>query len=309
MSVRIAGLAERVRPLAMRSMRGLPKIRGRGRVAALLNRALLSAGADPIMICDMAAGHRMRIDCRIFSHCHVAFSGSYDDGKISALTSFLRPGDVALDVGANVGFYSVPIALAAKKIGARVVAVEPFPNNIDWLRENLCLNGAEDTVRVLPVALSDHAGTLPLVLAEDFVTGANVGNAALDSDDLYDQSFRRVSVPVETLDDLWKDVGQSRPLRIVKIDIEGREAQFLEGARSTISNQRPVIMMEVNRWFYEQRGLDFDTLIPSLLPSGYRPAELRAGKLIAVRGIGQCSDRDVFLVPDELSGRLQADRD
>jgi FkbM family methyltransferase len=246
------------------------------------------------------AGHRMRIDCRIFSHGDAAFTGRYDDENIAVFTSFLRPGDNALDVGANIGFYTVPLALAARKARAHVIAVEPFPNNLEWLRGNLRLNAAEDLVSILPTALSDHTGRSPLVLTEDFLTGASVGNAAIDSDDLYDEGLRRISVPVETLDRLWPSLGLDGPLRIIKLDIEGREAEFLRGGQATISRYRPIILTEINRWFYEKRGLDFDTLIPSVLPPEYRPFDLRAGRLVPLSTLSQCTNPDVFLVPGAL---------
>jgi FkbM family methyltransferase len=301
-------LAEKIRSLAIRAIRAAPELRGRGRLSALLNRALLKAGADPIMVCDMVAGHRMRIDCRIYSHGHVAFSGHYDDAKIETLGSFLRPGDVALDIGANIGFYTVPLALMARKAGAHVIAVEPFPNNVEWLRDNLRLNGAKDAVDVVPIALSDHAGSSRLVLTDDFIAGANVGNAAIDSDDLYDQNLQRVSVPVETLDALWPKLTARGVLRVVKLDIEGREALFLSGSQTTLSRYRPVILMEVNRWFYQRRGQDFDSLIMSLLPAGYEVFELRGSRLVSVSDLSRCYERDAFLVPAELADHVVQSR-
>src|SRR5262249_61336383 len=100
-------------------------IKGRGRLAIALTSLLLKAGANPIVQCKMAAGHRLRLDCRVIGHCWAFFSGKYDDEKWSALLSFLRPGGTALDVGANIGFYTIPMAAFARSIGARVVAIEP----------------------------------------------------------------------------------------------------------------------------------------------------------------------------------------
>src|SRR6266496_3437930 len=97
-----------------RAGRAMPAFRGRGRLAIALTSLLLKAGADPIVQCKMAAGHHLRLDCRVPGHCWAFFSGNYDDGKRSTLLSFLRPGGAALDVGANIGFYTVPMAAFAK---------------------------------------------------------------------------------------------------------------------------------------------------------------------------------------------------
>src|SRR5262249_59977819 len=91
-------------------------------------------------------------------HCRPFFSGKLDYEKLSALLSFLRPSGVALDVGANIGFYTVPMAIRAKEIGSRVIAVEPVGSNARWLRYNLALNGCLDVTQVLEVALGNECG-------------------------------------------------------------------------------------------------------------------------------------------------------
>jgi hypothetical protein len=111
--------------------RDLPHFRGRGRLAVALSSLLLKAGAEPTLECNMKAGHCLRLDCRLPNHCWVLFSGYYDDEKWSTLLSFLRPGGAALDVGANIGFYTVPMAIRAKSLGARLVAAEPVVANAE----------------------------------------------------------------------------------------------------------------------------------------------------------------------------------
>jgi predicted RNA methylase len=104
------------------------------------------------------------------------FSGKYDDEKRSALLSFLGPNGVALDVGANIGFYTVPMAIRAKEIGSRVIAIEPVASNAEWLRYNLALNGCLDIAEVLEVALGNECGQVEIALADDFLAGGVVGN-------------------------------------------------------------------------------------------------------------------------------------
>src|SRR6516165_4934755 len=159
--------------------RALPAIKGRGCLAIALTSLLLKAGANPIVQCKMAAGHRLRLDCRVPGHCWAFFSGKYDDEKRSALLSFLRPGGAALDVGANIGFYTVPMAAFAKSIGARIVAVEPVSMNTQLLCYNLALNDCADVCDVFEVGLADECGEAEIVLAEDFLAGGTVGNATV----------------------------------------------------------------------------------------------------------------------------------
>jgi FkbM family methyltransferase len=102
-----------------------------------------------------------------------------------------------------------------------------------------------------------------IVLADDFLAGGTVGNATIASRELFGQQFPRAMVRLETLDRLWAGKGR---LDAAKVDIEGYETKFLQGGRKTIASYRPVILMEVNRWHHEKRGVDFATSIPSLLP-------------------------------------------
>jgi FkbM family methyltransferase len=302
MLVYIARGAGEIRPLAARFVRAMPNIRGRGRVVSLINGLLLKAGVEPIVSCEMAAGHRLRLDCRLASHYHAYYSGTYDDAKISALLSFLRPGGTALDVGANIGFYAVPLALAAKQREGRLVAVEPVSSNAAWLRDNLELNHCGDAVVVLPIALANQFGTSEIVLGEDFLSGSNVGNAIVADASMYGSEFRRTTITLDTLDRIWPSIGGR--LDIVKIDIEGHEHKFLEGGRTIIAKHRPVILMEVNRWFYDRRGLEFNGLIPTLLPEAYVFAESRPdGQLRRIESLARCADTDVFLIPGERGSR------
>src|SRR5262245_58641585 len=142
--------------IAASIIRALPSFRGRGRLSVAVSRTCIRAGANPIVRCKMRLGHSLYLDCRLPSHCYAYFSGQYDDAKVRLLTSFLRSGGTALDVGANIGLYCVPLALAAKTMRARVVAVEPVPENLECLRRNLSLNLCGDVVHIVELALADQ---------------------------------------------------------------------------------------------------------------------------------------------------------
>jgi hypothetical protein len=114
-----------------RVARVLPDVRGRGRIAIAVSSLLMKAGADLIVQGKMARGRRMRLDCRVPSQCWAFFRGRQQD---RVALSLLRRGGIALDVGANIGFYTVPLAIQAKAIGSKIVAFEPLESNAAWLR-------------------------------------------------------------------------------------------------------------------------------------------------------------------------------
>jgi len=277
--------------------RALPyNVRGRGRLTLALTSLLLKSGADPIVHCDMAAGHRLRLDCRIPSHCWIFFTGRYDDGKRSALLSLLRPGGAVLDVGANIGFYTIPMAIKAKAVGSRVVAVEPLARNAEWLRYNLALNGCDDVTEVLEVALGDQCGQGEIILTEDFLGGGVVGTAVIGSRKIYGPKYPGAMIQLDTLDRIWRD---KRPIDIIKIDIEGHETKFLEGGRKTITAHRPVLLIEFCRDHQKMREIDFASAVPSLLPERYIFAELRTNGFVQIDNLEECADADFLAIPEE----------
>jgi FkbM family methyltransferase len=282
-------------------VRSLPNIRGRGRLALALNAALLKAGADPHAVARMAAGHSLHVDSRVQNHCWFLFLGANNDQYIRALLRCLRPDGAALDVGANLGSVTVPLALAAKPVRGRVVAIEPFPGNAAWLRRNLKLNQVEDVVTLFEIGLSSEARQARLLLREDFARGAGVGTASV-AEEVADARFEQVAIELRTLDELWPSIGNPR-LDVIKVDIDGHEDRFLEGGRQTIAANRPAILTEVCRWFYRQRGLDFNRLIPELLPPSYR---FFSSSLTEFKDLSACPDGDVLLVPEEKVAWLRA---
>jgi len=290
-----SGIATRLRRPTVALFRALPQVRGRGSLAKVVNDALLKLGAEPVAVAKMAGGYSLQVDCRLFSHCMMLYLGGSDtDELLAALLTFLKPGGVALDVGANVGSLTVPIALAAKRAGARVISFEPFSRNVEWIKNNLKLNRIEDVVTVVESGLSSEKGEATLLLREDFETGAMIGNASV-AEPGNTERFQRVTIQLNTLDSLWPGF-QSPRLDIIKIDVEGHEDRFLQGAKDTLAANRPVILMEVNRYFYSERGLDFNVVIPAALPPDYRFFTSRSKE---VKSLAECHERDVLLVPAE----------
>jgi FkbM family methyltransferase len=149
----------------------------------------------PIAEVRMRLGHRMLVDLRAPAQREAFRTGRYDDALVGfALGLMAEPGSVAVDVGANVGFWTVPLALRAASLGGRVYAFEPVPANRDRLVANARLNEADDRVTVVPVALSDREGTTAITLREEFAGGATTGNAAILIDDGEDDRFQRLTV-------------------------------------------------------------------------------------------------------------------
>jgi FkbM family methyltransferase len=156
---------------------------------------------------------------------------TYEEPVRQALREYLRPGDICLDVGANIG---VMTFLAASIVGAGglVVAIEPNPDNVQVLYRTIRMTGAAN-VMVVPAAASDAREVFSLtgrsnthlVPAREAISGGG--------------SFVQ-SVP---LDDLLAGLPR---LDFVKMDIEGHEPRALRGLATLLSRHRPGLLVEFN---------------------------------------------------------------
>jgi len=165
---------------------------------------------------------------------------------------------VFVDVGANDGYYTL---FAARRTGpsGRVFAVEPSSRERVNLEHNIALNGLAN-VTVLPVALGAACGRVDLRLAEGIHSGHNtLGNFA--NDGVLDERIE--TVDMLTLDRVANDRVLDR-LDIIKIDVEGAEANVIAGGRQLLKRLRPLILLEISDRALRAQGSDAQKLIALL---------------------------------------------
>jgi FkbM family methyltransferase len=276
----------------------LPWFRGKGRIGGAINRRFPAAASNAIVPARMQLGYEMLVDLRSETEFLAYYTGEYDTRNIRRVLRLVEPHWVILDVGANIGFWSVPLACALKESG-RVHCFEPVPSNFRRLNANVEKNCVAATVRTHQMGLSDRSGKVPISLREDFVAGSGTGNAAIviDGDD---SKFQCVPIEIRTLDDLFGSLALER-LDFIKVDIEGHEHKFLAGADQTIARLRPTLFMEINDTYNERQGLDVTALFQDwLLRHSYVSAICSANRW----RLDEVSNRshgidDVFLLPKE----------
>lgn len=157
----------------------------------------------------------------------------YDDMMFTL--RYLRPGDAFVDVGANVGFYS--LLASSVNGGSPVLALEPHPLASQRLRENAVLNSFSN-IRVQAAAAGQDSGTAHLTVN---LVDQNRISTALDD------SGPTITVPIVTLDaELANQNIDAADVRLVKVDTEGFEARVLSGARSLLdTHPGPAWLVEV----------------------------------------------------------------
>ena len=159
------------------------------------------------------------------------YTGLHEFEDMAFLLHFLRTDDLFIDVGANVGSYTI---LACSARGARGYAFEPVPNTYKKLIENIRLNHLENRVQCFNIGLSDKKGEIV------FTSDMDTTNHALASGE---QSANTIRVEVSTLDQV---LGTDSPT-LMKIDVEGYETPVLKGALETLNKKTlKSVIMELN---------------------------------------------------------------
>lgn len=200
---------------------------------------------------------------------NILHQGVWDSNLSQYLANSLKPDDVFLDVGANVGFFSL---LAAHRFevlngSGRVIAVEANPVVQPYLMSSVVESGLEQRIRVLPYAASD---TISLLQVNDQLRlEANLGAQNVSRCDFSAPTTGRRIVPAVRLDDVLVDLDR---LNLVKMDVEGAEALAIKGMVSLLGRFRPDLLIEVNR---ETLGLLCDTTVAGFFELmanlGYKP--------------------------------------
>ncbi len=205
-----------------------------------------------------------RCDLRDTIAREMCLTGAYAPVEAAVVCAVLPAGGTFVDVGANIGFFTL---LGAARVGAagRVVALEPHPEVAPVLRGNVRMNGLRN-VQVLQLAAADVSGTAAL---SGFVAGA--GNSGVST--LAHASAAGVpayEVRCEPLDRVLDDAGVAAA-DLVKVDVEGAEARVLRGMRDGLRAGRyHRVMVELHPWEYADVAEEFARMAEEMHTAGYR---------------------------------------
>ena len=179
-------------------------------------------------------GIRMALDRADASVSVQIAEGSYEPHVAATLDRLLDPGDVFVDVGANVGYHAFRASTHVGPTG-RVVAVEANPENARLIAHTISVNDLTN-VELVPLALAAGRGYV------NFGTHVGSNGGFLPDDDATTGSGRGTIVPTLALDDLDLD-----RVALIKIDVEGAEAIVIDGSAATIERHRPRFVMEFSQ--------------------------------------------------------------
>ncbi len=178
-----------------------------------------------------------------------------------------QSGGLYVDVGANFGWYTMLLSRCAGPTG-RVVAIEPEPGNLALLHQNLASNACHN-VAVLPKGVGAAAGNATLSLIDP-------GNPGAHSLRQGEAAYASVSIAIERLDDLLRPY--PGPIALLKMDIEGFEADAMLGAPETLQRTE-LLLMEFSPRFVRACGRTPQQLAALLGDAGFVPHLLHAAHL------------------------------
>lgn len=204
---------------------------------------------DHLAIVKTEWGGKLVVDTRDHLLAPHLLVDHYWESQVTAwMQEQLAPGDVVVDVGANIGYYTV---LAARLVGpeGRVVAVEAHPEIAPLLTRNVVLNGYHDRVSVFQRAAWHEPGTLAFHRRVHYAANSSVGSVGEETlGHLHDREAK-VEVEAARVDDLLEGVGR---VDLLKVDVEGSEVRALAGLERTVrANPDLTLMVE---WCPAQLG-------------------------------------------------------
>jgi len=188
-----------------------------------------------------------------------------------AFVKNIKEGDTVIDVGANIGEFSL---IASKKVGlkGKIISIEPLKQAAIWLEKNYSLNGFSN-YEILEKAMGSKTGTMTLYKkSESSETGI------LDPEITEKELLSSGKIIVDTIDNLIssRNIGT---VEMLKIDVEGYEYEVLCGCKDSFKEKKiKKIICEIHSSYLEKKGLDEKMIYSLLKENGFSITVLDAGK-------------------------------
>jgi FkbM family methyltransferase len=191
---------------------------------------------------------------RVFEAAYRVYKDRLEAGPIRMLRPYVRPSTYVIDVGANIGFFTLQFA-AWISDGGKVIALEPDVVNYARLQHAIAESGLSNVVETIRAAVADVVGKGFLE-----VNPGHPGDHKLGTEG--------VPVALTTIDEIvaargWPEVS------LIKVDVQGAEARVLTGARRTLEKYRPTLFLEVDEPQLRRYGSSAAELLASVTALGY----------------------------------------
>jgi|TARA_B100001750_G_scaffold49963_1_gene37870 FkbM family methyltransferase len=184
----------------------------------------------------------------------------YEPNQTKIVKKYVHEGDVVIDVGAHVGYYTLLMAQLVGKNG-KVYSFEPDPVNFELLKKSVEINGFENVV-LIQKAVSDTTEKIKLFLGDNDSAINRIYDAKLGD------AKKSIDVESVTIDEYFKE--NDKLFNFIKIDSEGSEAKIINGMEKFLTKNRKLIMMtEFFPFLIKKSGDEPKQYLKSLENSGF----------------------------------------
>lgn len=179
------------------------------------------------------------------------------------LRDIIKPGDVIVELGANIGYF---VIIEAEKMQGKgkIIAIEPEPTNFEFLKKNISINKLSNLVHVNNLAISDHDGFVKLNISKEANchTLFNPENKKL---------IKSIQVESKTLDSFLEST--KSPVNLIRMDIEGAESIVIGGMKKTLSkNKNLKLFIEIHPHLFKERPNPIVKMLEDLKKHGFETA-------------------------------------
>jgi len=216
---------------------------------------------------QLLLSHHFHLDRNILIY------GDYDHDLHLLFEARIKPGMTALDVGSNLGEMALHLAHLVGPTGT-VHAFEPMPAAFARLHNHIEKNQLAATLRSWNLALSNATGEMQMTIPSPTADNQGLGSIANPA---IAAAAETITVPTQTLDDFVAQQ-QIKKIDFIKLDIQGAEWFFLEGAQQTLKTHRPEIAMEISPTDLAQINKSSRDLLHLVASLGYQIHNIRNGR-------------------------------
>jgi FkbM family methyltransferase len=200
----------------------------------------------------------------------MVYLGTYERYELKFLKKYVKNTWICLDIGANIGFYTLNLSKLVGEDG-QVYAIEPSPSNYEKLEENIALNQLDNCI-TSNIALSSESGEFTFSVSPN----QNSGWGRLGE---WKSAQYEILVNVSTLDK-FVELNKILTIDFLKIDIEGHELEFFQGAKDTL--QQGIVkrmMIEYCGYALEPQGITLQQYVDIIMEFGYTPVHFNLDKI------------------------------
>lgn len=228
------------------------------------------------LLCDESDHRMVPIEILNFKY--------YEKDEIDFILKLIKENNTILDIGANIGWYSLKIAKNINNV--EIMAFEPIPKTFEYLKKNIDLNHVS-TIKTFNYGLSDEEKDILLYYYPEGSCNASAANLSRRKD------VDKITCKLTTIDKFAADKNIS--VDFIKCDVEGSELFVFNGAIKTIRKDKPIIFTELLRKWAAEFNYHPNNVISLLKKNGYRCFTINNGNLNEITKIVENTVETNFL--------------